>query len=240
MYRRYLGRAIGIVGLVMALPARGESQAACTAGPLSAYLNDAGIGCTIGGLVVNQFAGGLTADADDITLNPFLLQGPPGFVWLGFSVLFGDQVTVAADRPFGFSFWTAGHPIFGLMAQQQLGPNANAFSALHTRVTGDGGSIRANDRYRLVNGSLVADPRACGPGSSCLPGSATWFGGPLLDCDRNYRVNISPVLGVAGSPNDYSVAVLVQTSSVTPEPATLLLVATGLGAAGAAVRRRKK
>jgi hypothetical protein len=53
-------------------------------------------------------------------------------------------------------------------------------------------------------------------------------------------VNVSSVLGATGTPNNYSVAVLVQTSSATPEPATLLLVASGLGAVGAAVRRRRK
>ena len=73
MHRRYLNRAIVIAALVMSVPARGESQAACTAGPLSAYLNDAGIGCTVGGLVVNQFAGSLAALSLSLLLLVFSL-----------------------------------------------------------------------------------------------------------------------------------------------------------------------
>lgn len=198
----------------------------------------------MGGLNLSQFSGTrFTASADEIFLDPFTLQGPPGYTWMGFNVHFSPQAVYAADRPFGFSFWTDGNPLFGIMAQQQLG-NASGFSAVRARVTGDGGFARAIDRYRDVNGVLVADHRSCGQFGAqslhCLEQVATWQGLQLPDADGSYQVDVSPVLGVSGTPNNYTVALLVQTSSSTPEPATLLLLASGLGAVGAAVRRRKR
>ena len=237
--------------VVAVAPGQASAQVACTAGPLSAYLSTAGLGCSLGGTLLTQFAGaGLAAAAsagaaaDEIFLDPFTLQGPPGFTWVGFNVRFPAGTVYAGDRPQGFSFWTNGQPVYGVDARQQLGSDAKGFSALRTRVSGDGGAIRAIDRYRDVNGALVADHRTCGlmgfQALSCIANFSTWHGAQLPDADGSYQVNVSSVLGATGTPNNYSVAVLVQTSSATPEPATLLLVASGLGAAGAAVRRRKK
>ncbi len=248
MHRRHVNRLVTLLSaatLIATAPAKAAAQVACTPGPLSAYLTTAGLGCSLGGTTLSQFAGTqLTASSNDVYLDPFTLQGPPGFTWLGFNVTFSPGTILAADQLFGFSFWTGGSPIFGIDARQQLGPSANGFSALRARVTGDGGAIRAIDRYQDVNGSLVADHRTCGlmgfQALSCINNASTWHGVTLPDADGNYMVNVSSVLGVPGTPNNYSVAVLVQTASSTPEPATLLLLATGLSAAGAAVRRKRK
>lgn len=248
MHRRRVNRVVTLLSaatLIATAPGQAQAQVACTPGPLSAYLSTAGLGCNLGGTTLSQFAGTrFTASSDEVYLDPFTLQGPPGFTWLGFNVSFSPGTVVAADQLFGFSFWTGGSPIFGLDAQQQLGPGASGFTALRAKVTGDGGAIRAIDRYHEVNGLLVADHRTCGlmgfQALSCINNASTWHGVTLPDADGNYLVNVSSVLGVAGAPNNYSVAVLVQTASSTPEPATLLLLATGLSAAGAAVRRKRK
>src|SRR5687767_8686138 len=102
--RHRLHRSIMVLSaatVVAVAPGQASAQVACTAGPLSAYLSTAGLGCSLGGTLLTQFAGaGLAAAAtDEVFLDPFTLQGPPGFTWVGFNVRFAPGTVYAGDRP---------------------------------------------------------------------------------------------------------------------------------------------
>ncbi len=243
MTGRMTRTTIALAGLVTALtvPGRAEAQA-CTAGPLSAYLASAGLGCTFGGVRMNQFASTAYAgSATNIFVNPFTMQGPPGYTWVGFSIRFGSGMSFQRDQPLDFSFWSNNSPLYGVLAHQDLVGAPTYASSLRGRLTGDAGFYRANDR---INSSLVQAQQACAKlGSNpiqCQAGVDNWSGPVLADADNAYFVDATNFLGQPGTPYDYTIAVLADNSIVTPEPATILLLSTGLGGVGAMVRRRRR
>jgi hypothetical protein len=234
---------MALAGLAAALatPARSEAQA-CTAGPLSAYLASAGLGCTFGGVRMNQFSSAAFAgSASNISVNPFTMQGPPGYTWVGFSIRFGSGLSFQKESPLDFAFMSNGAPLYGLLAQQNLVGAPTYASTLRGRLTGDGGTYRGFDR---INASLARNLQACGKlGSNpiqCQAGTSEWSGTMLPDGDNSYNVDATSWVGQTGVPYDYTIAVLADQSTVAPEPATILLLSTGLGGVGAMVRRRKR
>lgn len=232
-----------LAGLAAALatPARSEAQA-CTAGPLSAYLASAGLGCTVGQVRMNQFSSAaLAGSASNIFVNPFTMQGPPGYTWVGFTIRFGSGLSFQKETPLDFAFMSNGAPLYGLLAQQNLIGAPTYGASLRGRLIGDGGTLRASDR---INSSLVRSLQACSQlganPAQCQNGTSEWSGPVLADGDNNYNVDARSLLGQPGVPYDYTIAVLADQSTVAPEPATILLLSTGLGGVGAMVRRRKR
>jgi hypothetical protein len=223
-----LALAAGLVTNV-ATPERAQAQA-CTAGPLSAYLASAGLGCTIGSVRMKNFsAPAYTGVANNIFLNPFVLAGPPGFTWVGFSFT-GTAPLVENART--ISFFAEGMPLYGMFARNDL---LAAPNRVRGRVTGDGGYFRTED-WNKRDGSrpMTGCAKYGAAAESCTPGSPEWVGGALADADNGYMVDLT-----LQNQNDFTVAVLTE-SVVTPEPASLLLLSTGLGGIGAMVRRRKR
>lgn len=233
--------ALAGLAAAFAAPARMEAQA-CTAGPLSAYLASAGLGCTFGQIRMNQFSSAaLAGSSSNIFVNPFTMQGPPGYTWVGFTIRFGSGLSFQKEKPLDFAFWSNGAPLYGLLAQQNLVGTPTYASTLRGRLTGDGGNYRAFDR---VTNSLARNLQACGKiGANplqCQTGTSEWSGTELPDGDDRYQVDATSWVGQPGVPYDYTVAMLADQSTVAPEPATILLLSMGLGGVGAMVRRRKR
>lgn len=217
-----------------ATPGRAAAQA-CSAGPLAAYLASAGLGCTIAQLRMKNFATtDMAADANNIFLNPFTLAGPPGFTWIGFNFTLKGAGPFEAAK---LSFFSEGAPLYGLMANLNLTPGPlPGGTAVRSWLTGDGGRFRTED---LIYPNLAVIKKGCGQygvaAESCVSGQTQWVGNALPDGDNGYNVDVS-VFGQT----DWTVAMLVDSSTVTPEPASMILLSTGLGGVGAFVRRRRK
>jgi hypothetical protein len=196
------------------------------------------MGCTVGNLKFSQFAqANMPSLADQIWVTPFTLAGPPGYTWTGFSL----QFLSPASPPGGastFSFMSEGSPLFGLLVQGNNDPSV-VFNT-NSSLTGDGGVFTAGDLTKNIGGNITKTLKACHVGVSCLNGVSQWIASvPLTDADGIYGVKTGSRWEQLG-PGDYTVAVLAQDVALAPEPATLTLLATGLGAAAAARRRRRK
>lgn len=221
------------------------AQLACSAGPLSAYLSSAGLGCTVGRLRLRNFAtrGASALAADQVTISPFTLAGPPGYTWVGFSVRFATQVGSLSRATAGLSFWSEGAPLFGLMTNiapggQTLmvpGGTTIARNAVGGRLVGEQGVIRTWSSNPA--GDVYACGRFGGGRERCIEGVSSLVG-TILDTDQRYRVEATSYLR-GGPTSDYTIAVLASSALVTPEPATLLLLSSGVAGVGAAVRRRR-
>ena len=241
--------AVASLVALSALPGEGHAQTACRAGPLSAFLQTSGLGCTMGNARLSQFtAQGFDAQAGNVWLEPFTLQGPPGYTWVGFNVRFSAGTSFASNAPSGLSFWADGVPLYGVMGRSAMTSGANAPMERGTRVTltGDGGVRQVVDRTELLRqGNAMRVLRGCswttGASRSCIAGDSTATGGLLADADLRYAIAAQSMFGGAnGEPGDYTVAILTDQAVVTPEPATLLLLSTGLAGIGVLGRRKRQ
>jgi hypothetical protein len=109
-------------------------------------------------------------------------------------------------------------------------------------LNGDGGQYRSFDRA-LLNAPFRQQFACSMFGANpevCINGVTQVAGTELPDADDIYGVGTQSFVAAGGRPYDFTVAVLTQTSVVTPEPATLLLLSSGLGGIAAARRRRRK
>jgi len=250
--RRFRRGCLAVASLVAlsALPREGHAQAACRAGPLSAFLQSSGMGCSIGNARLGQFtAQGVGDAASSVWLDPFTVQGPPGYTWVGFHVRFSSGGSLVSKAPLGLSFWADGVPLHGVMGVNAFAsgsPGASMERGTTVTLTGDGGTRQAVDRTeQLRKGNSLRLLRGCGWVSgrarSCLAGDSTATGGPLADADLRYQVAVRSMYDDrAGQPSDHTVALLVESQAVvTPEPAAMLLFGSGLAGVGAVVRRRR-
>jgi len=240
--------AIASLAALSSLPGEGHAQTACRAGPLSAYLQSSGLGCTMGKTRLLQFtAQGAGATTSNVWLDPFTLQGPPGYTWVGFHVRFLPGPQPVSNTPMGLSFWADGVPLYGVMGYNTMATGGGATMERGTRVTlaGDGGSRQVLDKVELSRqGNLMRVLRGCGwaTGSSrsCVAGDSSVVGPLLADADLRYSIAVQSMLeaGAGGQPSDYTIAILTDDAVVTPEPATMVLLASGMAAVGALARRR--
>lgn len=243
--------AVACLAALSALPGEGHAQTACRAGPLSAFLQSSGMGCTIGKSRLLQFTSqGLDAQAGNVWLDPFTLQGPPGYTWVGFHVRFTPGTQFVSNTPLGLSFWADGVPLYGVMGYNSMASGAASPLEGRTRVTltGDGGVRQVVDGTEVMRqGNTMRVLRGCGwttGGSrSCIAGDSTAASGMLADADQRYAIAAQSMImgaGINGQPNDFTVAVLTDQAIATPEPASLILLSTGVAGVGAMVRRRRR
>ncbi|MGQ0766307.1 MAG: PEP-CTERM sorting domain-containing protein [Gemmatimonadota bacterium] len=232
-------RFAAAVAAIAVAPAAARAQAACVPGPLSAYLASAGMGCNLGNLKFSQFAqSNMPSLADQIWVTPFQLAGPPGYTWYGFSLTFMSPALPPGGGASVFSFLSEGAPLYGLYLRGGNDPTA-VFNT-NSLLTGDGGAFSAGELAVNNGSSITRTLKACHVGISCLNGVSQWIASvPLTDADGIYSVATRSRWEELG-PGDYTVAVLAQDVALAPEPATLTLLATGVGAIGAAARRRRR
>lgn len=221
------GFAVALVGAatLVAPSSRVEAQAACSAGALSAYLSSAGMGCSVGNLRLRNFAtNGISAFADQVQLTPFTLAGPPGYTWVGFTVRFGAQVGSFSPTNLGFSFWSEGAPLYGLMTDIEPAGSSLVRNAVRGRLIGEGGSFRTWDS--TPKGDVWACGLLSGSRERCRRG-VSQFTDHIVDSDQRYEIEATSIIR-GGPANDYTIAVLATNATVAPEPATLLLLSSGV------------
>lgn len=228
-----LAMSAAAAGIVVVSPREVQAQPACASGLLSAYLASAGVGCKIGNLTMKGFTQtGLGSVVDQVVVTPFTMAGPPGFTWMGFSLAL-TGVNLLGQKSLSFGFMSVGEPLFGLLASSdQTHGGTLRTSGL---LTGDGGQFSALDQ--LAN--AVRSLRGCHVGVTCVNGQSFYASNTALgDADNIYDVLGGQRWDLNGGPQDFTIAVLTQ-NTVTPEPATLALLSTGLSGLGIAIRRRR-
>lgn len=243
--------AVASLAALSALPGEGHAQTACRAGPLSAFLQSSGMGCAIGKSRLLQFSSqGLNTQAGNVWLDPFTLQGPPGYTWVGFHVRFSPGAQFVSNTPLGLSFFADGVPLYGVMGYNSMASGAGMPMESRTRVTltGDGGVRQVVDRTELMRqGNTMRVLRGCGWTTggtrSCVAGDSTALTGLLADADQRYAIAAQSMIlgaGMNGQPGDFTVAILTDQAIATPEPASLFLLSTGVAGVGMMVRRRRR